>query len=348
MSVELRRPLRYTAGVTHLWPWAGLAAVALLVPVVLPVTYVYLATTMLVLALLGASVNLLLGTAGLVTFGHALYFGVAAYAAALAIQRGDWPPALAFVIGPAAAAFVALAVGTLAVRRSGVYFAMLTLAFAQMAHTMATQFRELTGGEDGISNIVLPNVTTPTVFYYVALAVVVLCGAVLYVVDRSVFGYTLRAIRDNRRRAELSGIPVRRCQLVAFVVSGFFAGVAGTLFMFFNRGAFPAYLFWTKSVDPLVVTVLGGVGSFFGPAIGAVVYGLLVHATSAAGERAQFALGIALLAIVLLFPRGMPMLGESGWRLLRRTVASPKVAASRAASAGASPPAERAAEQEPR
>ena len=292
-------------------PWFGaalvaLGIVALLVPLVLPVTYVLLATIILILALLGASVNLLLGTAGLVPFGQALYFGVAAYATALAIQRGSWPHALAFALGPVAAALVALGVGALAVRRSGVFFSMLTLAAAQIGFTIAIQFRALTGGEDGIINMSLPGFTEPAAFYYLTLGLVVLSGTVLFVIDRSAFGYTLRAIREHRRRAELNGVPFRHCQLVAFVISGFFAGVAGTLFMFFNRGAFPAFLFWTKSVDPLVVTVLGGVGHFFGPIVGAIAYGLLTHFTAAAGEHAQLALGIALLLIVLVFPRGLP------------------------------------------
>jgi branched-chain amino acid transport system permease protein len=280
----------------------GLAAA----PAVLPTFYVWLLVETLAFALFATSLHLLMGTGGMVSFGHAAYFGVGAYGAALAMKLLGWPMPLAFLAAPVLAGAAALIFGFFCVRLSSIYFAMLTLAFAQIVYAIVHQSYEVTGGDNGLLGVWPPRwLATPVRYYYWALGASLAGIALLWVVERSPFGLVLRAARDHARRAEAVGINLRAHQLVAFVVAGFFAGLAGAVFVFLKGSVFPVYVDAPMSVQPLVMVLLGGVGAFGGPAVGAVIYKLLDTVITRYTEYWQAVLGGVLILLVTVFPRGV-------------------------------------------
>jgi branched-chain amino acid transport system permease protein len=261
---------------------------------------------MIVWSLFAASLFLLMGSGGMVSFGHAAYFGVGAYGAALATKFLGFSMPLAVLAAPLLAAAVAAVFGFFSVRLTSIYFAMLTLAFAQIVYAVVHQWYEVTGGDNGLLGIwPAPWIATPARYYYWALAVGAAGIALLKMVDLSPFGLVLRAARDHARRAEAVGIDVRAHQLVAFVVAGFFAGLAGAVFVFLKGSAFPVYADASMSVQPLVMVLLGGLGSFSGPTVGAVVYKLLDTVITRYSEYWQVVLGTILILLVTAFPRGI-------------------------------------------
>src|SRR6185437_9375926 len=238
--------------------------------------WVSIAVEIFAFALFAASLHLLMAVGGMVSFGHAAYFGVGAYGAALLLQLVGLPMPLAFLAAPLVAALAAVLFGFFCVRLSSIYFAMLTLAFAQIVYAIVHQSYEVTGGDNGLLGVWPPRwLATPVRYYYWALGASLAGIALLWVVERSPFGLVLRAARDHARRAEAVGINLRSHQLVAFVVAGFFAGLAGAVFVFLKGSVFPVYVDVPMSVQPLVMVLLGGVGTFGGPAVGAVIYKLL-------------------------------------------------------------------------
>jgi branched-chain amino acid transport system permease protein len=292
---------------------AALAAALLLAPAVLPTFYVWLLVEMLAFTLFATSLRLLMGTGGMVSFGHAAYFGAGAYGAALAMKLAGLPMPVAFLAAPVLAAAVAAVFGYWSVRLSSIYFAMLTLAFAQIVYAVVHQWYEVTGGDNGLLGVWPPAwLATPARYYYWALAAAAAGIALLRMVDASAFGLVLRAARDHARRAEAVGINIRAQQLVAFVVAGFFAGLAGAVFVFLKGSVFPVYADAPMSVQPLVMVLLGGVGAFGGPAIGAVVYKLLDTVITRYTEYWQIVLGAILILLVTACPRGI--LGMFGGR----------------------------------
>lgn len=257
-------------------------------------------------ALFAASLHFIMGPGGMVSFGHAAYFGLGAYAAALVLTGLQLPMALALVAGPVAAAAGALLFGWFCVRLSGVYLAMLTLAFAQIVWAIVYQWDEVTGGSNGVVGI-WPSgrAASPTVFYYLALA----CSAAgLWLLRRilfSPFGYAMRASRDAPLRAEAIGIDVKRVQWLAFVVAGAFCGMAGALFAFSKGSISPEAIGISRSVDGLVMVMLGGVQSLLGPVAGAAVFTWLQDVVARETDYWRALLGLAILALVLLFPAGL-------------------------------------------
>ncbi len=299
----------------RLRPWwiAALLAALLMAPAILPTFYVWLLVEMTAFALFASSLHLLMGTGGMVSFGHAAYFGLGAYGAALAMRFLGLPMPLAFLAAPLLAAAVSVAFGFFSVRLTSIYFAMLTLAFAQIVYAIVHQWYEVTGGDNGLLGVWPAKwLATPVRYYYLALAAGAGGIALLRLVVDSPFGLALRAARDHARRAEAVGINIRAHQLVAFVVAGFFAGVAGSVFVFLKGSVFPVYVDVPMSVQPLVMVLLGGVGSFGGPAIGAVVYKLLDTVITRYTEYWQVILGAILIVLVTAFPRGIA--GVLGWR----------------------------------
>src|SRR5262245_2663946 len=285
--------------------WA-LAALALLLvaPWMLPRFWVFVLVEIFAYALFATSLHLLMGTGGMVSFGHAVTFGLGAYAAALLVQGGRAPMLLAFAAAPVAAALGATLIGFFAVRLSSIYFAMLTLAFCQIAYAIVHQWYGVTGGDNGLLGVWPPRwLAAPPRYYYVALAA---CGAgvaLLALIERAPFGLTLRAVRDHARRAEASGIDVRRQQWAAFVLSGFLGGLAGATFVFLKGSVFPNDLSVATSVLPLVMVLLGGVGALAGAPIGAALYTLLDTLVSTYTEYWQLFVGAILIVLVLVFPR---------------------------------------------
>jgi branched-chain amino acid transport system permease protein len=292
---------------------AGLLGVLIVAPLALPTFYVWLLVEIVAFALFATSLHLLMGTGGMVSFGHAAYFGVGAYGAALVMKHLGLTMPLAFLAAPLLAAAVSVVFGFFSVRLTSIYFAMLTLAFAQIVFAIVHQWYEVTGGDNGLLGVWPPRwLASPVRYYYWALAAGAAGVALLKAVAVSPFGLTLRAARDHPRRAEAVGINIRAHQLVAFVVAGFFAGLAGAVFVYLKGSVFPVYVDAPMSVQPLVMVLLGGVGSFAGPSIGAVVYKLLDSVIIRYTEYWQVVLGVILILLVTMFPRGI--VGVLGWR----------------------------------
>ena len=286
-----------------------LAAALLLVPLVFPHFYLLLATEVLIMGLFAVAFNLLLGYAGMVSFGHAAFYGLGAYACGLLLKKAGAPFAVAFLAAPIVAAVAALVFGMLCIRLTRIYFSMLTLAFSQLVWAVAHKWYSLTGGDNGLVPIPVPELLTgPRAFYLFTLASVAVATAALWRLVNAPFGRTLLAIRENAERAEFVGIHVRRVQLLAFVVSGGVSGLAGGLFALFSRGAFPDYAFWTKSAEVLLMTLLGGPYVFLGPALGAGILIVLNSVVTSFTEYWPVVLGVILLALIYVFPGGVMQL----------------------------------------
>lgn len=281
----------------------GLAAL-LALPQILPVGWLSLVTEMLILALAASGLNLMLGYAGMVSFGPAGLYAVGAYTTALILINTNLPFALAFAAGPLVAGLAAIFIGWFCVRLTHVYFALLTLAFAQIIHTIIFEWYDFTRGDNGIVDIPLPEILKSIPhYYYFSLIMVCLCLALLWMIIHSPFGKTLQAMRENPQRAESIGIPVRRYQLATFVLSGIFLGVAGSLFCGFNKNVFPNYAHWIKSTEMLVVCLLGGIYNFFGPIVGSIVYLFLDKVITGYTQFWPLVLGLIII-LLLLFLRG--------------------------------------------
>jgi branched-chain amino acid transport system permease protein len=298
--------------------WLGVLIVVLAVaPLVLPPFFLQLLTEIAIVGLFATAFNLLMGFGGMVSFGHAAYFALGAYTAALLVKRVGVPLLLALPAAPLVAAAGALLFGFFIVRLSHTYFAMLSLAFAQIVFTVIFKWKALTGGDDGLLDVWPPILLkSPAAYYYFTLAIVGVCIWALHAIVASPFGYALKAVRENPRRARYIGIDVRRHQLAAFVISGAFSGVAGGLFAFYNGSVFPDFAYFTKSFEPLVVALLGGVQSFFGPLAGAFGFKILEWLVSRQWPVYwPLFLGSIVVVVIVLLPSGfVGLVGGRRWR----------------------------------
>ena len=264
-----------------------------------------LATDVLVFTLFAAGLQFLLAPGGLVSFGHAAYFGLGAYASGLAARHGA-PMAAAVALAPAVAALGALVFGWFCVRLSGIYLAMLTLAFAQIAWSIVFQWDSLTGGSNGLIGIWPPDwLAGKQAYFYLTLGIAALALAALAWIAQTPFGYAFRAGRDSPLRAEASGIDVRTTQWAAFALAGAFAGLAGGLYAFSKGSISPEALSIQRSVDALVMVLLGGVDALAGPLLGAAAFIGLQDTLARATEYWRAGLGAAILLLVLAFPMGI-------------------------------------------
>jgi branched-chain amino acid transport system permease protein len=287
------------------WVAAVLAALVL-VPPLLPPFWVLVLVEVLAFALFAASLHLLMGTGGMVSFGHAVTFGLGAYGAALLVQWTPAPMLVAFAAGPLTAALGATLIGFFCVRLTSIYFAMLTLAFCQIAYAIVHQWYDVTGGDNGLLGIwPAPWLAGPLRYYYFALAACAGGVALLAAIGRAPFGLVLRAVRDHARRAEASGVDVRRHQWLAFVVAGLFGGLSGATFVFLKGSVFPNALTVPMSVEPLVMVLLGGIDALAGAPLGAAIYKVLDTIVTRYTEYWQFVLGAILVLLVVAFPRGI-------------------------------------------
>ncbi|MDH0050577.1 ABC transporter permease [Comamonas terrigena] len=305
--------------------WLGLVAALVLFPLAAGDAGSYatvLLTDIFIAALLAASLHFIVGPGGMHSFGHAAYFGLGAYGAALLVRQLDLPMAAALLLGPLVAAGGALLYGWFCVRLSGVYLTMLTLAFAQISWAIVFQWDRFTGGSNGLTGVWPPEwASQGAAFYWLALAV---CAAGLYLLRRMLFaplGYALRAARDSALRADAIGIDVRRVQWTAFVIAGLLAGLAGALFAFSKGGVAPDAMSVTKSVDALVMVLLGGVQTLAGPLVGAAAFTWLHDTVARNTEYWRALLGGIMLLLVLLFPQGLSGFVQMLWaRLVPRKV----------------------------
>ena len=295
----------------------NLAIVALLLVLVLLPVYVELGgsrflltlfTRILILAMAAVSLNLILGYGGMMSFGHAAYLGIGGYAVGMLAHEGVFSGFIQWPVALLASSLFALVIGALSLRTRGVYFIMITLAFAQMAYYIVAGLARY-GGDDGLtiykrSEFVSPiNLSNKVQFYYICLA---LLFAVIYLVWRIVnsrFGLAIQGARSNDTRMRAIGFPTYRYKLVCFVIAGTMCGLAGALLANHTDFVSPAMMYWTRSGDLIIMVVLGGMGSGFGPLIGAVALLVLEEVLSGITEYWQIILG-PLLLLVVLFARG--------------------------------------------
>jgi branched-chain amino acid transport system permease protein len=298
--------------------WLALLMVVLaMAPLALPPFFLQLLTEIAIVGLFATAFNLLMGFGGMVSFGHAAYFALGAYTAALLVKRVGISIFLALPAAPVVAAAGALLFGFFIVRLSHTYFAMLSLAFAQIVFTVIFKWKTLTGGDDGLLDVWPPSLLkSAAAYYYFTLVVVGLSIFALHAIVDSPFGYALKAVRENPRRARYIGVDVRRHQLAAFVISGAFSGLAGGLFAFYNGSVFPDFAYFTKSFEPLVVALLGGVQSFFGPLAGALGFKVLEWLVSRQWPVYwPLFLGSIVIVVIVLLPRGfVGLTGSHRWR----------------------------------
>jgi len=282
-----------------------LLAVLATLPFVAAPFFTILATDVIVFCLFAASLHFILGLGGLVSFGHAAFFGGGAYVAALLVSYVNAPMELAFVLAPFGAGLLAVIIGWLCLRLSGVYFAMLTLALAQLVWSLVFQWDEFTGGDDGLVDIWPADwLSDTTVYFYFTMVVGI--GGILFLrhLAHSPFGYALRASRDSTRQAEATGIHTKRVQWFAFSIAGALAGLSGALFVFSKGSVFPVELEIAKSFDGLIVVFLGGVKTLSGGIVGAAAL-TLVQDFITRFEYWRLALGLLIIAVVIIAPNGI-------------------------------------------
>ena len=329
MNVSRRLPELCAIALLAAFPWFGGRF------------YVDLATTVMILAIFALSLELIVGRTGLVSFGHAAFFGIGAYATALLSPRGD-AASIAWLL-PAAvgcAALYAAAVGALSLRTRGIYFIMVTLAFAQMAYYV---FHDTTvgGGSDGIylyvkpalavAGVALLDLDRPLAFYGFTLACLVATYGLLLLVARSRFGHALAGIRSNEQRMRAAGFSTYPYKLAAFVLAGALAGVAGFLHAVKDGFVNPEIVAWHQSGAVLLMVILGGIGSFRGAVLGAFAFVLLKELFQSEALFGSFArhwqlpLGVTIIVAVALMPQGIAGLAGQ-WRERRRLRAAHQVA----------------------
>ena len=264
-----------------------------------------LVTDILIFALFAASLQLLMGTGGMASFGHAAYFGIGAYAAALAVKHGV-PMEAALALSPLAAVVGAFVIGWFCMRHSGVYLAMLTLAFAQIVWSVAFQWDTVTGGSNGLVGV-WPStwLASKQAYYWFTLTLVAAALCALAWIAAAPLGYSLRACRDSPLRAEAIGIDVRKTQWTAFILAGGFAGLAGGLYAFSKGSISPESLAIPRSVDALVMVLLGGLNALAGPLLGAAAFTWLSDLLARSTDYWRAVLGATILLIVIALPMGM-------------------------------------------
>jgi len=290
----------------------GAAAVLVALPWVLVRYQLSILTDLLIYGLFAMSLDLIIGYTGMVSFGHAAYFGLGAYGSALVLLNFGQPIPVALLAGTLLAGVVAAPVAYLSTRATGIYFAMLTLAFAQLLYTVAYKWRDLTGGSDGIAGVPKttlfwggPSLATPQGFYLLVAACVVLSLLACQALVRSPFGRALQAIRENERRFTSLGRDPRPFKLVVFVIAATFAGLAGALFAPFRGFASPEVMFWVLSGQVLMMVVMGGIGTLVGPVLGAMVFILIQEIASSYTEHWMIFTGVVFVLMVIFLPGGL-------------------------------------------
>ncbi|EGW37605.1 branched-chain amino acid ABC transporter permease [Desulfosporosinus sp. OT] len=310
MSANNSSTLKMPQGKFRAYLGLGLSATGILILLAMPTLisqyYVYLLATVFTTALLATSLNLVLGYGGLLHLHHGVFYGVGAYTVAIIMTKTSWPFAVAVVLGPLVAALIALVIGWFCVRLRGLYFGMLTLALGQLVWAIIYRWNALTNGDNGIHAIPVPEfLTSVNSVYYTTLIILCLSLVILYLISKSPFGLTLLATRDNPMRSESLGIHVRRHRLTAFVIAGFFAGLAGVLFVLVERSVAPSLLSWNKSAEILIMCLMGGLTVFMGPTLGAVILVFLSMFVGLYTEYWLLVLGVLLLILVLFLPQGI-------------------------------------------
>jgi len=308
------------ADATVVRPWQQLViiwALLLTVPLWLPFLggYTAIAARVLVMALAAMGFNMLLGFTGVLSFGHAAYFGLGAYGAGLTLKYVAHSTPLAMLLGTLLGGIAGTLFGLLLVRRRGVYFAMVTIAFGQVCFYIAYRWDDFTGGYDGLRGFVRSALdfglfkidiqNNGTLFYYFVLFVFGLAVGLQALILKSPFGRTMLAIRENERRARFLGLPVEKHIWLSFSISCFFTALAGTLYALLNNFADPLGLNYVMSGNIVMITVMGGMRTFWGPLLGAVLFVMLQDYVSSMTTNWMSFVGLVFVLVVLFFPRGL-------------------------------------------
>jgi len=268
--------------------------------------YIYLTALILVTGLLATSLNMVLGYGGMYQFHHAVFYGVGAYACALTLIKTDLPPYAGFIVGPVVAAAVGVIMGLICVRLSKLYFGMLQIALGSLVWAIVYRWYSFTGGDDGLHGVPVPDlISSINGAYYFTLIITALCMVLIYLIINSPFGRIFQAIRDNPERSETIGVNVKRHQLVGLTIAAFFGGVAGSLFVTVEGSVFPDLMFWTLSLEILIMCLLGGWFTFLGPMVGA---GIVVSLQTFVGMYTEYwtlIMGIILILLIFFLPEGV-------------------------------------------
>jgi branched-chain amino acid transport system permease protein len=308
-----------TPAKVHRFGIIAFAAFTLVAPFVLPLLvdsyWIEVYAEILIWSLLAASVNLLFGYVGLLSFGQALFFGMGMYGVAIGVAKlglGFWP---AFGFGIFLSTAMALVAGVFAVRLTWHYFAIITVVFSLIFYFTALSWKPLTGGDDGLSFTMPPmfsfgsdneiSLTDPTIQYYFIVIIVGICYALMRIVLQSPLGIAFTTVRENDMRASLIGLNVYLIRLTAFVAAGFLAGVAGALFAFFGRYASASYMFYHVSGEAVVWAIIGGAGTLLGPIAGTAVLILLREELSHVWQHYLLLVGVIVILVVVFAPRGL-------------------------------------------
>ncbi|MBI4963181.1 MAG: branched-chain amino acid ABC transporter permease [Desulfomonile tiedjei] len=295
--------------------WLVLVVILAAYPKLFGLYYTNLFVTFAIFALFSVSFNLLLGYTGLLSFGHAMFFGAGGYGTALALKHIEGLALLpAVLIGLLSAAALALILCPLVVRVSGTAFSMLHLAFGELMHVLALKLRNITGGEDGIGGFPIPPVSIPGIvsidirqpenFYYFAVVCLGISLLIIWFFTKTPFGQIQIGVRDNAKRIDYLGFKVPQTKAVVYVVSAAFAGVAGSMYALFQNLISSAALNVLTSFAPITITMIGGVGSFFGPIVGSGIFQVIEELTSRYTEQVELVIGLILILVIMFAPMG--------------------------------------------
>jgi branched-chain amino acid transport system permease protein len=302
----------------EIWAVVVVIALLLLLPFVLKRFYLYFLGLVFVNGLFAMSLNLVLGYGGIFQFHHAVFYGVGAYGAALMITKFGQSPWLGFIVGPLLAALVSLIMGVICIRLSKLYFGMLQISLGSLVWAIVYRWYNFTGGDDGIHGIIVPSlIASPKGSYYFIVLISGVCLGVMYMIVKSPFGSALQGIRDNPVRSEAVGVNVKLQQLMALIIAGFFAGAAGVLFVVLDNSVFPDMLFWTLSLEVLIMCLLGGWFTFLGPMMGAAILIALRTFVSTFTEYWALIQGIILMLVIIFLPEGVLGYLHRKWKQYR-------------------------------
>jgi len=287
-------------------PWLAFFILLVFAPWFLPRFQVYLLGLIFTTGLLAISLNLVLGLGGMYQFHHAVFYGIGAYTVALVITKTALSPWIGFLLAPLVSAFFSLVIGLICVRLSKLYFGMLQISLGSLVWAVVFRWYSFTGGDDGIHGISVPGIISSTDgAYYFSLVVTAVCIFVMHRIVNSPFGRSFQAVRDNPVRSEAVGINVKRLQLTGMVISGAFAGIAGSIFVVIEGSVFPELMFWTLSLEIIIMCLLGGWFTFLGPMLGAAIIVLLRTFVGIYTEYWTIILGFVLMLLILFLPQGV-------------------------------------------
>jgi branched-chain amino acid transport system permease protein len=284
----------------------GILVVLCLLPFCVSLFYVYFFLETFIWGLYALSFNLMLGHSGMLSFGHSAFFGVGAYTYAVLAKKALLPFGVAFSAAPIVGLLASIIIGYFCMRHTRLYFAFLTFAFGQMIFVIIYRLSSLTGGDDGLINVPITKwLASPIGAYYFILGVSVFCLFLLLTIINSPFGAILHAIRDNPEKAMFSGLKVSRFRLGSFIIAGFFAAVAGALYVILTKAAFIEFVGMEFGILPLFACLLGGMHTFYGPVIGATLVIALDKLLGAYTQYWSAVTGIAVILIIIAFPKGI-------------------------------------------